>query len=97
MHATFLPTIGSLSRRYSLKEATLELGMSFLDQGRELKLYLMTTYIMDFYAKPDSTGFPGITTRYSTYFHTLVDFHAKPSFVGFTGIQNDTLVCRWAL
>jgi hypothetical protein len=91
----FLLTIGSLSCRYSLKEATPELGMSFLHQGREHRLYLTNTYTMGFYAKPNSIGFIGVRTCYTRYHHPLVDFHAKATSVEFIGIQNATPVHSW--
>lgn len=40
LHATFLLTARSLSHRYSLLEATHELGMRFLHEGNKCRLYL---------------------------------------------------------
>lgn len=93
MHTTFLPDVCSMSCRFSLQETTPELDIGFLHQGRKRQLYLMTTYIMGFYAKPESIGFTSIKTCYIAYFHTLVDFHSKLASTRFIGILNATPMC----
>ena len=59
LRAMFLPIVGTLPWRYSLQEVAPKVEINFLNQGREHKLYLTTTYTVDLYAKSASTGFTG--------------------------------------